>query len=293
MKALLYVRLSAADVGKTPAQELARLKHFAEKVRDWQVVGVFADPGPGVSGARPGVVALAQAIREGRGTIVVTNGIARLFRGLRHLVELGAKMQELGVELVATDEALDTTSLADKLRWEAALTLLAGAARAHRSEAAKVAHILRVARGNEAFGRPAALINPLELRVYYEGRDGKRPLSLSEMAAKLDVGGATVRKYVRIFLEDGTLNPETRAANLTAHGGLRKGGRPRKRPVDLPRLIALWQGERPEPTLTAIAKKLGTSRATAKKEVDRLRGGGQIDDGVREQRLAARRESKR
>lgn len=80
-------------------------------------------------------------------------------------------------------------------------------------------------------GRPRKTVNPQELLTWWEGRGGRRPLSLRELARKLGISEATVRKRLRTLREDGQVDDEARAHALAVRGGLRKGGRPAKVPA--------------------------------------------------------------
>jgi DNA-binding transcriptional ArsR family regulator len=78
--------------------------------------------------------------------------------------------------------------------------------------------------------RPARLINPLELLTYWEGRGRQRPLSLREIASRLDLSESTVRARLRALRAAGQVDDTARAQALKNHP-LRKGGRP-ARPID-------------------------------------------------------------
>lgn len=287
MRALLYARLSAAHLGRQMGTELASLRKLVTS-RGWSVEAEFSDTAMGIAGRRDGLARLVAAIQAKRADVVVVNGLALLFRGARHFVELGGLIRAQGLDLVAVDESFDTTSVRDRIRWEAALDLLADLTRRQRSEAAKVSHVLAAA-GRETWGRPAALINPLELRDLWEGREGKRPGSVREIARKLDVGATTVRKHIRILLEEGKLDQSARDAALAEAGGLRRGGRPRKKGLKMTpeleeRLIEFFQGRNPR-SMAVIAELLGTTRHVIAQEVQRLRAAGRINDAARAEHM--------
>ena len=75
-------------------------------------------------------------------------------------------------------------------------------------------------------GRPAIAVNPLELLTWWEGRGGRRPLSLREIGRKLGTSESTVRRHLRTLREAGQLDDQVRTQALANRGGLRKGGRP-------------------------------------------------------------------
>ncbi|HEX2223280.1 MAG TPA: helix-turn-helix domain-containing protein [Thermoanaerobaculia bacterium] len=99
-------------------------------------------------------------------------------------------------------------------------------------------------------------VNPLELLTWWEGRGGRRPLSLRELAGKLGVSEATVRKHLRTLRAAGKVDDAVRSRALATRGGLPKGGRPAN-PLDDEDLLALW---RKTPSPSAVARHLGVSR---------------------------------
>lgn len=120
-------------------------------------------------------------------------------------------------------------------------------------------------------GRPAKAINPLELLTWWEGRGGRRPLSLRELARKLGVSETTVRKRLQALRQAGQLDEEARTRALAAHGGLRRGGRPAN-PLDDAALGAVW---RHAPSIAATARHLHVSRSrvrTRLREIGLLQG---------------------
>jgi DNA invertase Pin-like site-specific DNA recombinase len=108
----LYARVSTTD--QTPENQLAVLRAFAE-ARGWAVTE-YTDHG--ISGARtsrPALDALMAAARARRLDVVLTTKLDRLARSTRHLVDLAAELEALGVDLVVTDQNVDTTTPAGKL----------------------------------------------------------------------------------------------------------------------------------------------------------------------------------
>ena len=99
-------------------------------------------------------------------------------------------------------------------------------------------------------------VNPLELLTWWEGRGGRRPLSLRKLAGKLGISEATVRKHLRTLRAAGKVDDTARARALATRGGLSKGGRPAN-PLDDGDLLALW---RKTPSPSAVARHLGVSR---------------------------------
>jgi DNA-binding transcriptional ArsR family regulator len=171
----------------------------------------------------------------------------------RHLTELGHLLAAQGIALVATEEGLDTTDPAGAIRWRDWLEISTRLDRQLRAEAAKLA---RLRTPGERWGRPVAAVNPLELLTWWEGRGGRRPVSLRELAGKLGVSEATARKHLRLLRAAGQVNDAARLRALAARGGLRKGGRPAN-PLDDDALTASWHQT---PSLAAVARTLRVSR---------------------------------
>lgn len=125
-------------------------------------------------------------------------------------------------------------------------------------------------------GRPVAAVNPLELLTCWEGRGGRRPLSLREIARKLGVSQATARKRLQELREAGEVDDQARARALAARGGLRRGGRPAKPLADAD-LADAWalqlQAARRrgrEPSIAAIARTLHVSRSRVRSRLQEL-----------------------
>jgi DNA-binding Lrp family transcriptional regulator len=124
--------------------------------------------------------------------------------------------------------------------------------------------------------RPSRLINPLELLTYWEGRGHQRPLSLREIASRLDLSESTVRVRLRALRAAGIIGhieDDTRARALEHRGGLRRGGRP-ARPIEPEALEAVWHTN---PSPAAIARALGVARPRV---IARLRELGYIVTAV-------------
>lgn len=290
MRAALYTRLSCADAGVKETDVVASLRRFAAEVRGWQIAAEISDSRPYPDGERPGLVELGRLIRDRRVDVVVTHRLARLVRHLRHFATFSALLLEHEVELVATEDALDTTDPVGRARFLDLARTLAAIDKEQRSEAAKCGHIRATLKGEaEAFGRPLAVVNPLELLGYWHGGGSQPPLSMSSIAGKLQVSESTVRKRLRELREAGRVDDELRSRNLEAAGGLPKGGRPSKaRPVDDAELLVLFQGDRPKP-LQTIATTYRMSRDKLAEHLDRLEAAGRLDRARRAANMKGKR----
>jgi DNA invertase Pin-like site-specific DNA recombinase len=111
-RAAVYARVSTAD--QTPENQLAALRAYTA-ARGWHALE-FTDHG--ISGAkdrRPALDAMLAAVRARRVDVVAVTKLDRLARSTRHLVTLAGELEALGVDLVALDQAIDTTTPAGRL----------------------------------------------------------------------------------------------------------------------------------------------------------------------------------
>ncbi len=276
MRAALYVRTSAADGPGVADEQMAALRTYAD-LRGWSIDLIASDVGAGV-GRRTGlnrVIRWAEGptppARRGdspeaaaaRCRVILTPGLWRLFRNLRHVAVWGARLVANGVALVATSDQIDSTDIAGHSRWADLVEVLERTSRLQHSEAVQCARIrMLTGRGGDNWGRPVREVNPFELKKLWEGSSTARPLSLKEIARKLRLSPSTVRRRVADLLErGGQLNPETREKHLVLHGGLRKGGRPARKPrLRDEDLLAELYGTTPL-DLDALARKVRVSKA--------------------------------
>jgi DNA invertase Pin-like site-specific DNA recombinase len=259
----LYARTSAAGLGReTVEQLLAGLAAYAAG-RGWEVALECADRTSSPAGRREGLRRLVAAVRANAVQGLVVRSLSHLARSLRHLAGLGCLLAAQGIALVATADGLDTTDPGGALRWRDWLEISARLDRALRAEAAQLG---RLRAPGERWGRPAAAVNPLELLAWWEGRGGRRPLSLRELAGKLGVSEATARKRLRTLRAAGRVDDAARLRALAARGGLRKGGRPAS-PLADDALTAAW---RKTASLAAVARTLHVSRGRVRSRLREL-----------------------
>ena len=273
MRVALYARTSAADRdGETVEQILAGLASHATG-RGWEVAMECADQGPFPEGRRAGLRRLVAAVRAKAVQGVVVRSLSHLARSLRHLTDLGRLFGAQDVALIAIEDLIDTTDPGGAIRWQDWLEISGRLDRELRAEAAKLA---RLRTPGERWGRSAAVINPFELLTWWEGRGGRRPLSLRELARKLGVSEATARKRLRALRAAGQVDDGARARALAARGGHRRGGRPAN-PLDDDALTSAWklqlQAARrigTEPSISAVAHVLNVSRSRVRSRLEEL-----------------------
>ncbi len=108
----LYARVSTND--QHPDAQLAELRAYAARRGAEAVEHVDH----GVSGAkdrRPALDALMAAVRRREVEAVVVTKLDRIARSVRHLTELAAELEPLGVALVVLDQAIDTSTPTGRL----------------------------------------------------------------------------------------------------------------------------------------------------------------------------------
>lgn len=290
MRVALYARTSAVDQGRITADEiLAGLAEQATR-RGWNVELECSDLGPWLEGRREGLNALKAAVRKKDVQAILVRSLSHLARSLRHLTELGQLLAAHDVALVALEDGLDTTEPGGALRWRDWLDISARLDRHVRSEGARLARLRPTGR---SWGRPVAVVNPLELLAWWEGRGGRPALSLREIARKLGVSEATARKRLHELRQAGRVNDQARNRSLATRRPLRRGGRAAT-PIDDTTLRALWtlhlraaREQGTQPSIAALATTLHVSRRRVRARLQEL---GLLSEEIPNRRQGGARE---
>ena len=109
----LYARVSTRDQHIEP--QLDALRSYAE-ARRLEVVAEYVDHG--VSGAkdrRPALDLMMREAKRRRFDAVAAVKLDRIARSVRHLTTLAAELEAVGVDLVVTDQAIDTSTPSGRL----------------------------------------------------------------------------------------------------------------------------------------------------------------------------------
>ena len=105
-KVLAYARVSTARDQSTDAQ-IAELRAFCI-ARGWQISKEICDHGySGGTDERPGLKKLLALVRTRQVDVVLVTKMDRLFRSLRHLVNVLEEFANLGVVFTATRDSID------------------------------------------------------------------------------------------------------------------------------------------------------------------------------------------
>jgi DNA invertase Pin-like site-specific DNA recombinase len=182
----IYARVST--VGQIPENQLVALRAFSS-ARGWEV-SEYVDTG--VSGARekrPQLDAMLAAVRSRKVDAVAVVKLDRLARSLRHLVTMAAEFEALSVDLIALDQALDTTTPSGRLLFH----VLASISEFERSliRDRVLAGLKRAKAQGVRLGRPRAAVDILRARAMLA--EGK---SLRQVAQALHVALATLARAV-------------------------------------------------------------------------------------------------
>ena len=183
----LYVRVSTSD--QHPDCQLEPLRQYAA-ARGLEVVDAYVDHG--VSGAkarRPALDRLMTDARRRRFDAVVAVKLDRLARSVHHLTTLGQEFAALGVDLIAVDQSIDTSTPAGRLLFH----VLGSIAEFERDliRERTVAGMAAARRRGKRFGQPRKLRGVTDLRLEQLLASGR---SLRSIARELGCAAATVAR---------------------------------------------------------------------------------------------------
>jgi DNA invertase Pin-like site-specific DNA recombinase len=118
MKIALYTRVSTSGKGQDTEVQARELREYATR-RGWDVVQEYTDNG--VSGAkesRPALDRLMQDARRRKFDGVLCWKLDRIGRSLKHLVNLLAELEAVGVALVSFSDNLDLSTPQGRLMFQ-------------------------------------------------------------------------------------------------------------------------------------------------------------------------------
>lgn len=268
MRVALYARATPTAPGREAVdQTLAELKAYAAQ-RGWEIGLEMANPDPSRQKHRKALSSLLGFVPALEIEAIVIRNVSHLTHSLRHLTDLGHRLADLKVALISLEDGLDTTDLTEAIRW---LDWLATTHRLGRQLRDQAAHLLRQRHAGRS--HPAAAINTRELLSWWEGRGGRKPRTVRQIAQKLGLSETTIRKRLQALRAAGQVNDEARAQGL-ARRPLHRGGRPSTTINDVD-LTAAWmhhlqtaRGNRP--SIAAVARTLHVSRSRVKTRLQEL-----------------------
>ncbi len=181
----LYARVSTRD--QSPDLQLDALRSLAAQ-RGWTVAGEYIDHGvSGTRTKRPALDKLMRDVHRGAVDVVAVWKFDRFARSTQHLVTALNDFRTVGVEFVSVQDGIDTSTAAGRMVF-GVIASLAEFERELIVERVKAGMAAAHRRGRRA-GRPRVRVDVVRARALLaEG------VSLRQIAVKLGVGGATVRR---------------------------------------------------------------------------------------------------
>ena len=186
-RAAIYARAWAPD--EDVSAQVCYLRQLARQ-RGFDVVAEYKDIASGPKARRPGLEALTAGAKQGRFSVVLTNRLACLSKGIKHMLQLTEQFKTLHIDLISIQEAVDTTTSTGKLFFDAMASL-------NQCEGELVKEHIRVGlrrkklEGFQLGRRP--LSTPHDLIV----RDRLSGMSLTQCSKKYGVSRASVVRFVR------------------------------------------------------------------------------------------------
>lgn len=196
----LYCRVSTSE--QTVEPQLHALRQYASTRGAEATEYVDA----GVSGAkdrRPALDRLLADARRRRFDVLVVTKLDRLARSTRHLVNLAAELEALGIDLVVLDQSIDTSTPSGRFLFHT-LSAVAELERDLIRERTRAGMAAAKRRGSR-IGRPVAVLD--EVKLIRGMRSGA---SVSALARDLGVARSTLRRQVAKRVRGGAV--ETAAA---------------------------------------------------------------------------------
>ncbi len=185
MRVALYARVSTDD--QTVAPQLDALREYA-RARGLEVVAEHIDEGvSGRKDRRPALDKLLADARRRRFDAVAVVKLDRLGRSLHHLLTLLGEFEALGVDLIAVDDGLDTTTPVGRLFYQ-----IRGAFAEYETELIRErtrAGLQAAKKRGKRLGRPRVHVPIAEARrLLAEG------LSLTAVARHLGIARSTLQR---------------------------------------------------------------------------------------------------
>lgn len=117
MRVALYARVSTNNGQQSPEMQLFEMREFAER-RGWTIAGEFVDHASGSTDSRPALNKLMIAAELRKFDALVCWKLDRVGRSLRHLVNLLAEFEALGIAFVSLRDNIDLTTPAGRLMFQ-------------------------------------------------------------------------------------------------------------------------------------------------------------------------------
>ncbi len=185
----LYARVSRHDKDQNPENQLIKLRDFAQR-HGWLVHREYVDFASGACTTRTGFNDMIRDARARWFDAIVVVRLDRLARSTRHLLNLLEELQRFGIDLICTDQDIDTKSPAGRLLF----TVLGAVSELELDlirERTKDG-LARARAQGKRLGRPPSPVRTEEiLRLRSEG------LSLRQIGTRLGLSHQAVKQRLR------------------------------------------------------------------------------------------------
>ncbi len=186
-KAAIYARAWAPD--EDVSAQVCYLRQLARQ-RGFEVIAEYKDIASGAKARRPGMETLIAGAKEGRFSVVLTNRLACLSKGVKHLLQLTEHFRTLHIDLISVQEAIDTSTSTGKLFFDAMASL-------NQCESELVKEHIRVGLRRKKLEGFRLGRRPLSAQHDLIVRDRLAGLSLTQCSKKYGVSRASVVRFVR------------------------------------------------------------------------------------------------
>ena len=190
MRVALYSRVSRHDKDQNPENQLIKLREFASR-HGWTIVKEYKDYASGADPSRPDLDKMLSAARGRLFDAVLAVRVDRVGRSVPNLHNIARDLQHYGVDLVFSDQDIDTTTASGMLVFT-----IFGAVAQFELELIRDRTLdgLATARlKGKRFGRPRYPVSTDEIRKLRE-----EGLTLRQIAERVGMSHAGVKKRLRI-----------------------------------------------------------------------------------------------
>jgi DNA invertase Pin-like site-specific DNA recombinase len=197
----IYVRVSTTNQGQDTEVQARELREYASR-RGWLVVEEYADHLSGAKEHRPALNRLMADGKRRKFEILLCWKLDRVGRSLKHLVNLMAELEALGIALVSLSDSLDLSTPQGRLMFQ----IIGAMAEFERSLIAeRVKAGMRNARAKgRRIGRPSAVPLTHELRAQIAAAHLRKEGSLRDIATRFGTSLGTVQRCIALYQKAGT-----------------------------------------------------------------------------------------
>jgi DNA invertase Pin-like site-specific DNA recombinase len=186
-RAVIYARVWAPE--EDISAQVCYLRQLARQ-RGFEVVAEYKDIASGAKARRPGLEALMADSKQGRFSVVLTNRLACLSKGIKHLLQLTERFRTLHIDLISAQEAIDTSTSTGKLFFDAMASL-------NQCESELVKEHIRVGLRRKKLDGFQLGRRPINTPHHLIARDRLSGMSLTQCSKKYGVSRASVVRFVR------------------------------------------------------------------------------------------------